>query len=441
MLSIYCIQQNSMETIREVFPSFDTFRVIGRGGFATVYSATHRKIRKTVAIKHVQKSVLDVDRNRENFQYELEIMQKIDHPFICPFYEVKETADSFYLVMELASHGTLLSLLNKKRRLPQQECQRIFAQTASAIMYFHTVLNSVHRDIKIDNLLFDQYMNVRLIDFGLSKTLSDDRPVLHTLCGSYPYAAPEIFKKEPYGKAVDIWSFGICLFAMAFGYLPFDDTNTSKLMRKIVKTEPEYPKDAPEVLIDLLTKMLCKDPQNRITIEEIAKHPFISNEQLKVYFDKRFIEPPLFSVSPVIGSGLDPDVAMTLKSIGYDPMKSVKEGTEEWIIYRILRKEKVAKYASSPRQFIPREIIQKKKSAPVIGVRSSHMRELGLGMHSVLGSHGKLTKPTELPPIEKRNPIGHERSPIKIPLPSVMARQAHQPKSLIYHRRASLHKV
>lgn len=132
----------------------------------------------------------------------------------------------------------------------------------------------VHRDLKPENILLDYKYNVKLVDFGLSNIFTRGE-TLATACGSPCYAAPEMLAGLPYDPAkVDLWSAGIILYAMCFGYLPFDNPDSAQLYRAIREGNYEIPSHASEELTDLLSRMLQTDPLKRATVEEIRAHSF-----------------------------------------------------------------------------------------------------------------------------------------------------------------------
>lgn len=344
-----------------LFPQYSDFLKIGKGGFATVYSAIYQPAAIRVAIKFVPKEKLDTELNQRNFHRELEILKKVDHPFIAHFFDVIESEDAFYIIMELASNGTLLSRLNTSGELSTGEVKKIFAQLISVLYYLHNEVNIIHRDIKLENILFDDSGNVKLIDFGLSCAMKTSADTFHTLCGSYPYAAPEIFQRIPYGMPIDIWSLGVCMFAAVAGRLPFSQANTTKLIKAIVSDEPEYPDTLPSMLEVCLKAMLQKEPESRIKIEDLVNHPFFSDSPIKFYMTEQ--RP---NVTPTQQTGLDPEIATKMVRLGMDPLKSTILGTEEATYYRIVRSAKVTQLATE--QFNRRPIVPilKKGSAPTV---------------------------------------------------------------------------
>ena len=347
----------------DAFPELSNFVLIGQGGYATVYSAVHTKSETCVAVKQVMKSNLTSTMNQRNLQSEVLLAKKVDHPFICSVLDVRETNEAYYFIMEFAENGSLLNHLNISGFMSMQNVRRVFAQMASVVYYLHEDRDIVHRDLKVDNILLDEYMNVRVCDFGLAKQLHGGSNVLSTLCGSYPYAAPEIFRNMKYGKPIDIWALGVCLYAMVVGRLPFNDDDPSKLVELILSSEAPIPVDVPSPVADLIQRMLTKDPEKRITIEGIVHHPWIAQSEYRIYFDKRFLNCSLFQVNPT--DGLDPEVAKHMRDIGFKPMKCMERGSEEWVIYRLFRKRKIGGMANRPLYHIEKSAAHRPAVAPM----------------------------------------------------------------------------
>lgn len=128
-----------------------------------------------------------------------------------------------------------------------------------------------HRDLKLENILLDSEMNIKIIDFGLSNILNDAK--LKTACGSPSYASPEMLSGKRYqGPLIDIWATGIILYAMVCGFLPFDDEKVEQLYKKIISGKFEIPDHVSPSAADLIRKILVTDPEKRITIPEILEH-------------------------------------------------------------------------------------------------------------------------------------------------------------------------
>ena len=202
----------------------------------------------------------------------------------------------------------------------------------------------MHRDLKAENILLDRYNNIRLIDFGLSNGFSKIDPELKTACGSPAYAAPEMIQGCPYTKAADVWSAGVVLYAMVAGRLPFDDSNVQTLMQKVVYTEATYPPSMSRSLVDLLKRLLSKNPEKRLTIPQIINHPWFQQCEIVQIMDLDFSGPEF----------VDKAIINQMKNMGIDinaiPQNlMLGEYNETLSIYRQLRKEKITE---SVRQII-----------------------------------------------------------------------------------------
>jgi len=178
--------------------------------------------------------------------------------------------------MEYAEGGELFDYIVQKKRLLETEVNYFFFQIINALDYLHS--NKVaHRDLKPENLLLSDEKNkiLKLIDFGLSNDIIDQ---LTTPCGSPSYAAPEMILGKKYsGVSIDIWSTGIILFAMTCGYLPFEDKLNENLFKKIVECKVAYPNYIPFIHKDLIKKILLLNPNERIKLNDIKKHPVYVN--------------------------------------------------------------------------------------------------------------------------------------------------------------------
>jgi serine/threonine protein kinase len=134
-------------------------------------------------------------------------------------------------------------------------------------------------DIKPENVFLDRAGNVLLGDFGLSAPFNSSVPAMRARAGTIHYAAPEAFLSENiFGPELDIWSAGVVLYVMLRGRYPFWSTDETKEIRSILMAEPVYPAHFPAEVVDLLTKMLAKNPRQRITLAQLKRHAFVRNE-------------------------------------------------------------------------------------------------------------------------------------------------------------------
>ncbi|XP_024240876.1 NUAK family SNF1-like kinase 1 [Oncorhynchus tshawytscha] len=253
---------------------YEVMETLGKGTYGKVKRAMERTTRKTVAIKSIRKESITDDLDRVHIKREIEITSALKHPYIIRFHEVFESRDKIVIVMEYASRGELYDYVNERRRLVETEARDIFRQITSAVHYCHTN-GVVHRDLKLENILLDQDLNVKLADFGLSNRFKKDN-LLQTYCGSPLYASPEIVKGLPYhGPEVDCWAMGVLLYALVYGSMPFDGASYRALTEQISQgryRRPNPPSDACALIDWLLTVRV----EERATVEDIANHWWVN---------------------------------------------------------------------------------------------------------------------------------------------------------------------
>ncbi|XP_077071156.1 NUAK family SNF1-like kinase 1 isoform X2 [Siphateles boraxobius] len=226
--------------------------------------------RQQVAIKSIRKERLRDDLDRAHIQREIEITASLTHPNIIRLYEVFESGERIVMVMEYASGGELYEYIQEKQRLSEDEARHFFGQITSAVHYCHKN-GVVHRDLKLENVLLDKDLNVKLADFGLSNRFTRGRR-LDTFCGSPLYASPEIVNGLPYhGPEVDCWSLGVLLYALVYGSMPFDGTSYSILKEQIRQGRYNTP-DIPSEACSLIGWMLTVKVEDRATVEDITNH-------------------------------------------------------------------------------------------------------------------------------------------------------------------------
>ncbi|KAI6228944.1 Non-specific serine/threonine protein kinase [Aphelenchoides fujianensis] len=264
-------------------------KTIGKGNFAKVKLARHMPTGIDVAIKIIDKTALNQSSLQKLFR-EVRIMKQLDHPNIVKLYQVMETDQTLYLVMEYASGGEVFDYLVAHGRMKEKEARAKFRQIVSAVQYLHSK-NIIHRDLKAENLLLDADMNIKIADFGFSNQFSAGNK-LDTFCGSPPYAAPELFQGKKYdGPEVDVWSLGVILYTLVSGSLPFDGQNLKELRERVLRGKYRIPFYMSTDCENLLKKFLVLNPARRGTLEAIMKERWLNlgyeEDELKPY-----VEPP-----------------------------------------------------------------------------------------------------------------------------------------------------
>ncbi|XP_065077213.1 uncharacterized protein Sik3 isoform X4 [Ochlerotatus camptorhynchus] len=275
---------------------YELDKTIGKGNFAVVKLASNVITNSKVAIKIIDKTCLDEENLAKTFR-EISILKVLHHPHITRLYEVMESRNKIYLVTEHAARGEIFDHLVANGRMKEEEAARIFSQIISAVDYCHSK-GIVHRDLKAENVLLDNEMNVKLADFGFSNTFSEGTP-LRTWCGSPPYAAPEVFQGVEYdGPKSDIWSLGVVLYVLVCGALPFDGATLHDLRSVVVAGKFRIPFFMSQECEHLIRHMLVVEPEKRYTLKQIAQHKW-----LEMYNSIPMLEK--ISYQPTEGANLD----------------------------------------------------------------------------------------------------------------------------------------
>ena len=254
-------------------------RILGKGAFGKVNIALHLASGRLVAIKSFNKKKLVTRRAKRKIKTEIEVLSKLRNPFCTQIYDYFETDTHILIVMEYIC-GDLLGFMRKRSKITESTAKIIFKQIIKGLQYIHKK-KIVHRDIKLDNVLIDLTNTVKICDFGVSRILQPG-DIMYEHCGTPAYIAPEIFKNEGYeGYSCDIWSAGVTLYYMLAGVQPFKGGKIEELKEIIIKGQYEQIKDISKEANDLINKMLKLNPKERITIEEILKHPWLKNVDIK----------------------------------------------------------------------------------------------------------------------------------------------------------------
>lgn len=271
-------------------------RTLGTGAYAKVKKAIDLNNHgRRVAIKIVNKKKAPRDVVTKFLPREIRTLQMIVHDNVIKCFDVIDTDDALYIVMEIADGGDLLDYINKRTRLTESVARLLFHDLLCGVEKCHT-MSIVHRDLKCENLLLSGKMILKISDFGFAREL--DGKNLETYCGSYAYAAPEVILGQPYvGEPADIWSMGVILYAMVVGRLPFKDNDVKTLLSEISHhiTLPTFLTDD---IKDLIVRMLTYNPQERATLADIKCHTWMANiaESVRIrsrIFSDKIPQPPL----------------------------------------------------------------------------------------------------------------------------------------------------
>jgi serine/threonine protein kinase len=201
---------------------YELQKCIGQGAYAKVYKAIHLPTKTKVAIKLYEKSKLSEKLRQKSIKREIKILSRLNHPNIVNFIDCFSTKNHIYLVMELVRGLSLYELLKKQpeRKIKESNGKTIIKQILKAMSYCHSKCVS-HRDIKLENVIISGNGEVKVIDFGFSTCIPNEKKV-KMFCGTPSYMAPEIVQKIEYcGPPVDIWATGVLFYVLISGKFPF----------------------------------------------------------------------------------------------------------------------------------------------------------------------------------------------------------------------------
>ena len=262
-------------------------KTIGSGTFSTVKLGLHLPTQQKVAIKILDKSRIKDENDIKRISREIHILSKLYHPNIAQLYETIWSDKHIYIIMEYAEGDHLFKYINSNKRLNEIKASKLFVQLISCLEYIH-ILGIVHRDIKPENILLNKSKSkIKLVDFGLSNSYKYGT-LLHTACGSPCYAPPEMISGKEYQPLYsDLWSCGVVLYCMLVGKLPFDDEDIKVLYKHIKSAKFIIPNFLSNSAKDLLKKILNCNPNKRIRLEDIKKHPFyLMGEKDRNFLDR-----------------------------------------------------------------------------------------------------------------------------------------------------------
>ncbi|CAH8433920.1 unnamed protein product [Schistosoma margrebowiei] len=278
---------------------YDLQHTIGRGHYAVVKQARHVFTGEKVAVKVIDKTKLD-NVSRDHLFQEVVCMKLVQHPNVVRLYEVIDTPTKLYLVLELGDGGDLYDYITSHGDgLSEKVAKRYFRQIVTAIAYCHK-LRVVHRDLKPENVVFFEKLGlVKLTDFGFSNKFIPGTN-LDTACGSLAYSAPEILLGDSYdAPKVDIWSLGVILYMLVSGNFPFQETNDSETLTKIMDCDYSMPSHLSPDCKRLISRLLIRDPQKRAHLDDILPSRSDSDTSFLEHHDTSHLPPNLdHSFSP-----------------------------------------------------------------------------------------------------------------------------------------------
>ena len=265
--------------------------VIGHGGFAEVYLVTHCASNREYVAKVMTLNIDDRESRWKAFDAEVTALSCLEHPHIVKLYDHFCINNQFYMILEYCPAGSLHNEIYSTDGVTSERFLQLSHQIVSALSYCHE-RGIAHRDVKPGNILLDAYGNAKVADFGLSY----HGDVCKSQAGSITFTAPEIFENRPHDpKAGDIWALGVVFAMMATGASPWPCDCVGTLKKLVANGNFQLQKSVPDLLLDLLTKMIVVDPAKRLTIREVGAHltfmsPRVKHVMSKIPMKMRFHE-------------------------------------------------------------------------------------------------------------------------------------------------------
>lgn len=249
----------------QVIGDYQILDPIDNGGVADVFRAKSNKDGQFAALKIIKPEMVDVEQLTQRFLQEAELMASLSHPHIIKIIKTDFYENRPYILLQYAAKGSLTEQVGK---LSLPEIGRILQQIASALDYAHA-RNTIHRDIKLENVLLDEQGNALLIDFGMAKSLAENTLSTSTgvILGTPMYLSPEQCMFEPVDARSDVYSLGILAFVLLTGEFPFKGRAPADIMTKHLRQAPplviEYKPELPKELALVVDKALAKQPSER----------------------------------------------------------------------------------------------------------------------------------------------------------------------------------
>ncbi|BHF60911.1 hypothetical protein AAHC03_0450 [Spirometra sp. Aus1] len=195
-------------------------------------------------------------------------MCHLRHPHILQLYTYFHDSSKIYLVLEFAYYGQMYSELQREQRFSERKASTL----CDALIYCHA-RKVIHRDIKPENLLLGLYHELKLADFGWSVHAPSLKR--RTMCGTIDYLPPEMLLSQSHNERVDHWAVGVLCYEMLCGHPPFEHDDTKETYARIKAVKFTYPSVISPLAQDLISKILVRDPAQRLGLAEIQKHPWV----------------------------------------------------------------------------------------------------------------------------------------------------------------------
>lgn len=285
----------------------DGGRSLGKGSFGVVRRVRRQDTLEIFALKTMNKVEVIEGDLIEQVEREIQVQQSLKHENVLCLFQHFEDTDSVFLLLEYCAKGELYQLLRtrKGRRFPEHVARHYFLQVARGLQYLHS-LQIIHRDLKPENLLVNHDDVLKIADFGWCAQATGPRT---TFCGTLDYLAPEMVQMTGHDHNLDIWSLGVLLYEMVVGRPPFQCTNHTMLVTKILRVDYAFPAFVPHDIVDLVQRILRKECWTRLPIPQILRSPWVLSTRVEPATPavaNRAVNAALITSTPTLQMPLDP---------------------------------------------------------------------------------------------------------------------------------------
>lgn len=271
-------KSKEFNTIRDYFLkrngiNYQLIESIGSGNYAEVYKALSPERNRFFAIK-----AIELTENNENYRKnfllkEMEIISKLKHPSIVKHYEMGQTHNKLYMIMEYCANGSITDWLRDKGAFSESTAWELDIRIIDGLNHMHS-MSMAHRDLKLENILLTDKMHPKISDFSYSVIVDEKETQSTTFCGSLPYFAPEILQRKPHNPLPsDVWALGVCFYVMVCDGLPFKINDEKQMLNKQLERDWDFKKRVQNKLSNdfkqIIHKMLEPDVAKRATTQQL----------------------------------------------------------------------------------------------------------------------------------------------------------------------------
>ncbi|XP_076327093.1 calcium/calmodulin-dependent protein kinase type II delta chain-like isoform X3 [Tachypleus tridentatus] len=278
------INMSAATTCTRFSDNYEVKEELGKGAFSVVRRCVQNVTLLEFAAKIINTKKLSA-RDFQKLEREARICRKLNHPNVVRLHDSIQEESFHYLIFDLVTGGELFEDIVAREYYSEADASHCIQQILESVHHCHQN-NVVHRDLKPENLLLASKTKgaaVKLADFGLAIEVQGDQQAWYGFAGTPGYLSPEVLKKDPYGKPVDVWACGVILYILLVGYPPFWDEDQHRLYAQIKVGAYDYPSPewdtvTPEAK-NLINCMLTVNPAKRVTASEALKHPWICQRE------------------------------------------------------------------------------------------------------------------------------------------------------------------